>query len=152
VTLNNSLYSSDKSEWETPHELFDALNDEFQFILDPCCLVETAKCPLYYTPSVDGLKLPWFGNVFMNPPYGRTIKNWMKKAYESSQNGTLVVCLVPARVDTKWWHDYAMKAAEIRFTTRRLTFQNAGNKAPFPVAIVIFKQGTHVPILRVQQT
>ncbi len=75
----------------------------------------------------------------MNPPYGRKIKSWMKKAYEASRAGALVVCLVPARTDTAWWHDYAAKADEIRFIRGRLRFGAANHAAPFPSAVVIFR-------------
>jgi hypothetical protein len=73
----------------------------------------------------------------MNPPYGRAIKDWMAKAYDSSKNGAKVVCLVPARTDTAWWHDYAMKG-EITFLRGRLKFGNSKNSAPFPSALVVF--------------
>jgi site-specific DNA-methyltransferase (adenine-specific) len=81
---------------------------------------------------------PWFGRVFMNPPYGKTIGRWMRKAWEEAHRGALVVCLVPARVDTAWWHDYAARG-EVRFPRGRVTFANAPNPAPFPVAIVVFR-------------
>lgn len=89
----------------------------------------------------------WWGKVWMNPPYGRTIGQWMKKAYESATtspvdglpDADLVVCLVPARTDTAWWHDYAMKG-EIRFIRGRLKFGDAKHNAPFPSALVIFKR------------
>lgn len=138
--LNSSLYSSNKDDWETPRSLFDALNKEFNFTLDPCCTEKTAKCKNFFTKEDDGLKQEWYGRVFMNPPYGREISKWMKKAQEESQLGVIVVCLVPARTDTKWWHQYAMQSSEIRFLTRRLTFAGASNKATFPAAIVIFNQ------------
>lgn len=143
--LNSSLYSSNKADWETPQNLFDALNKEFNFTLDPCCTKETAKCKRYYTKEDDGLSQDWIGTVFMNPPYGREISEWMKKAKMESDKGAIVVCLVPARTDTKWWHTYAMKSSEIRLLTRRLTFSGASNKATFPAAIVIFNReaGVH---------
>ena len=132
-------YTSKSYEWETPQELFDELDNEFDLILDPCCTFENAKCVRYYTKKDDGLKQDWLWNTFMNPPYGREIGKWMKKAYEESFKGCLVVCLVPSRTDTKWWHDYAMKG-EIRFIKGRLKFGNAKNSAPFPSAIVIFRK------------
>jgi phage N-6-adenine-methyltransferase len=148
MSLNPSLYSSDEMSWETPSTLFNKLNDEFNFTLDPCCVKETAKCPLYYTPEIDGLKQPWFGSVFMNPPYGRTIKLWMAKAaHESSLRKSLVCCLVPVRSDSKWWHHYAMKSSEIRLLNRRLTFEGGNNKAPFPAALVIFNGVCRTPKL-----
>ena len=140
--LNDSLYSSEKMDWETPDYLFHALDYEFNFTLDPCSNGNNAKCKNYYTPEVDGLKQNWTGSVFMNPPYGRGLDQWMKKAYESSLEGTTVVCLVPARTDTRWWHNYAMKG-EIRFLSKRLTFKGANNKAPFPCAVIGFRPYGH---------
>ena len=149
--LNTSLFMSDKDDWETPKKLFCLLDNEFNFDLDPCCSKETAKCDLFYTKEDDGLEKEWKGNVFMNPPYGRQIVNWVKKAKEESEKGATVVCLVPARTDTRWWHNYCMKSAEVRFLTRRLTFEGAGNKATFPAAIVVFKPKRDQPVLKVQQ-
>lgn len=126
--------------WETPQDFFDKLNEEFNFTLDPCCVPATAKCDRYFTPVEDGLKQDWSNEtVYMNPPYGREIGKWMQKAYESCvMGGATVVCLVPSRTDTKWWHDYSMKG-EIRFIRGRLKFGNSKNSAPFPSAIVIFR-------------
>lgn len=148
--LNDSLFMSNKDDWETPKDLYRTLNDEFKFNLDPCCSEKTAKCSLFYTIKDDGLSKSWEGNVFMNPPYGRQIINWVKKAKEESNKGATVVCLVPARTDTKWWHNYCMKSAEIRFLTKRLTFEGANNKATFPAAIVVFKPEQNIPILKAQ--
>ena len=89
---------------------------------------------------IDGLTQEWFGNVWMNPPYGRDIKAWMKKAYEQSLYGAKVVCLVPARTDTSWWHEYAMKAREIRFIRGRLRFGNSKENAPFPSVVLVFSK------------
>jgi len=135
------FFSSAKDEWETPHDLFKALDDEFHFELDVCATPENAKCARYYTKDDNALEQEWRGRCFMNPPYGRRIKHWVKKAYESARdNGALVVCLLPARTDTAWWHDYCMKG-EIRFLRGRLKFLLNGaevHPAPFPSAIVIF--------------
>ena len=132
-------FSSVTPEWATPQYFFDELDAEFQFTLDPCCTTENHKCPRYFTAEVDGLLQPWSPErVFMNPPYGRTIGNWMRKAHFESQNGALVVCLVPARTDTAWWHNYAMRG-EVRFLRGRLKFGGHKNSAPFPSAIVIFR-------------
>jgi len=137
------MFSSKSSEWTTPQDLYDALNEEYGFTLDPCATHESAKCEKYYTLDEDGLNQDWTGNtVFMNPPYGREIKHWIKKAWESSKKGkTTVVCLIPARTDTKYWHDYCMKAHRIVFIKGRLKFGNQDSGAPFPSAIVIFKTG-----------
>jgi len=139
MSINKGLMTSKTHEWSTPQDLFDELDKEFYFTLDPCCTHENAKCEEHYTEEDNGLEMPWKRRrVFMNPPYGRQIGHWMKKALIESINGALVVCLVPARTDTAWWHDYAMKG-EIRFIRGRLKFGDAKNNAPFPSAIVIFK-------------
>jgi len=138
-------FSSSNNTWETPQKFFDRLDREFNFTLDPCASHEDAKCYRYYTEKENGLVQDWGGEcVFMNPPYGRDIKEWMKKAYEESKKpDTTVVCLVPSRTDTKWWHNYAMKAKQIRFVKGRLKFGDSKNAAPFPSAVVIFK---HEPV------
>ena len=134
------MSSSKDMTWATPKEWFEYLDLEFGFTLDPCCLHETAKCAKHYTPEEDGLAQSWQDErVFMNPPYGREIPKWMCKAYtEARDNGALVVCLVPARVDTEWWHRYASKG-EVRFPKGRIRFAGAEAGAPFPVAIVVFR-------------
>lgn len=124
--------------WETPNDFFDKYNAIFKFEIDVCALPENAKCEKYFTPEIDGLSQKWIGSCWMNPPYGKEISAWMKKAYESSLQGATVVCLVPSRTDTKWWHEYAMKG-EIEFIRGRLKFGGSKNSAPFPSAIVIFK-------------
>ena len=132
-------FSSQTVEWPTDQKVFDDLNTEFNFTLDPCCTKESAKCGRYFTKEDDGLSQSWDGHrVFMNPPYGREIGEWLKKAYISSQHGAVVVCLIPSRTDTKWWHDYVMKG-EIRFIKGRLKFGGHKNSAPFPSAIVVFR-------------
>lgn len=131
-------FSSDNQTWSTPQDFFDRLNAEFGFTLDVCALPDSAKCANYFTPEIDGLSQPWEGACWINPPYGREIGKWMKKAYEESLRGAVVVCLVPARTDTKWWHEYVMKAAEVRLVRGRLKFGNATASAPFPSAVVIF--------------
>lgn len=134
-------YSSKSNEWATPQNLFDELNDEFNFTLDPCATDENAKCSKYFTIEDDGLSKDWSNDVvFMNPPYGREIKKWIKKAYEESLNGATVVCLIPARTDTTYWHDFIFgKANDIRFLKGRLKFGNSKNSAPFPSAIVVYQ-------------
>lgn len=131
-------YSSATDEWETPQDFFDALDGEFGFGLDVCATPENAKCPRYYTREDDGLAREWRGVCWMNPPYGRAIGRWVRKAYESARDGATVVCLVPARTDTAWWHDYATRADEIRFVRGRLKFGGAKHNAPFPNAVLVF--------------
>ena len=131
-------FSSASDLWSTPQEFFDTLNAEFHFTVDVCATRENAKCSTFFTKQDDGLKQKWRGVVWMNPPYGREISQWMAKAYASLQEGATVVCLVPARTDTAWWHNYAVKG-EIRFIRGRLKFGGQTNSAPFPSAVVIFK-------------
>ena len=135
------MFSSKTNEWETPAEFYNSLEKRFQFTLDPCATPKTAKCTKYFTEEDDGLSQDWSGNtVFMNPPYGREIKKWIKKAYqESRKSGTTVVCLIPSRTDTKYWHEYCMKAHEVYFVKGRLKFGESKNSAPFPSAVVVFK-------------
>jgi len=134
-------FSSKSNEWTTPQNFYIKLNDEFNFTLDPCCTKESAKCKKYYTIEDDGLSQDWSNEiVFMNPPYGREISKWVKKAYQESLKGAIVVCLIPARTDTRYWWDFIFPYAEIRFIKGRLKFTNNGKSAPapFPSAIVIF--------------
>ena len=120
-------------------DFFNKLNTEFNFTLDPCATAENAKCSKFYTLEDDGLAQDWLNEiVFMNPPYGRQIKHWIKKAFDESLKGAIVVCLVPARTDTQYWHDYCMKADEVRFIKGRLKFSDK-DAAPFPSAVVVFK-------------
>ena len=133
--------SSATDEWATPQDFFDRLNAEFRFTLDVCALPHSAKCADYFTPETDGLAQEWRGVCWMNPPYGRAISRWMRKAFEASLAGATVVCLVPARTDTAWWHDFAMRG-EIRYVRGRLKFGNAKNSAPFPCAVVVFRPAT----------
>jgi len=131
-------FSSKTDEWATPQDVFDRLDAEFGFVLDVCATPENAKCPRYYTKRENGLLQKWEGVCWMNPPYGREIGQWVKKAYTSALEGATVVCLLPARTDTGWWHDYCMKG-EIRFVRGRLKFGDSKTNAPFPSAVVIFR-------------
>lgn len=161
--INEGLFSSNNDSWETPKGLFDKLNAEFNFELDVCATADNAKCKKYFTKELDGLKQEWEGVCWMNPPYGNPeypckmnckkkicekrgfhnrqyvpgIIDWMEKAYLSYLRGATVVCLVPARTDTEWWHNFAMKG-EIRLIKGRLHFGDGIGTAPFPSAIVIF--------------
>lgn len=121
-----------------PQDFFQKLDDEFHFELDVCSTHENAKCKTHFTEEDDGLSREWKGVCWMNPPYGRVIGSWIKKAYESSLDGATVVCLIPSRTDTSYWHDYVMKG-EIRFVRGRLKFGDGKGSAPFPSAIVIFR-------------
>ena len=139
----NVHFMSKTDQWSTPDDLFYKLCSEFNFTTDVCATIDNARCAKFYSPLQDGLKQKWEGVCFMNPPYGRKIGLWIKKAYESSRQGATVVCLIPSRTDTSWWHDYVVKG-EIRFIRGRLKFGGSNNSAPFPSAIVIFKGDKHV--------
>ena len=135
------MFSSKTGEWATPQEFFDKLNWRFgPFDLDPCADAVNAKCAKFYTMEDDGLSQSWEGhNSFINPPYGRGIDKWIKKAYEESRKeNTKVVMLIPSRTDTRYWHQYVMKADEIHFVKGRLKFGDSDNAAPFPSAVVVF--------------
>ena len=139
MAISEALYSSQTDMWETPQDLFDDLDREFHFDLDVCAIPENAKCKKFYTPEQDGLRQPWDGTCWCNPPYGREIGKWVRRALFASVSGYTVVMLLPARTDTKWFHDYIYKRAEIRFLKGRLKFGNSKNSAPFPSMIVIFR-------------
>lgn len=148
--MNAGMMTSTTDDWEIPQDFFAALNQEFGFELDVCATSENAKCEAYYTKEQDGLAQPWYkaaATCWMNPPYGRQIKQWMGKAYAESRRGVTVVCLVPARTDTAWWHEYAMRG-EIRFIRGRLKFGGTKNSAPFPSAVVIFRGLHPAPVWR----
>lgn len=138
--MNNELMFSSKTDlWSTPQDFFDRLNKVFRFQVDVCSNVDNAKCKKFFTEQDDGLKQEWIGVCWMNPPYGREIGAWIAKAHSSAKkNGATVVCLQPARTDTRWWHDYC-KDAEIHFVKGRLRFGGQSNPAPFPSAIVVFR-------------
>lgn len=131
------MFSSATCEWATPPELFLALDAEFGFTCDLCATADNAKCKEFYSPEQDGLAQEWTGVCWCNPPYGREIGKWVRKAAESR---CTVVMLLPARTDTKWFHDYIYGKAEIRFIKGRLKFGDAKNSAPFPSMVVIFKR------------
>jgi site-specific DNA-methyltransferase (adenine-specific) len=141
--MNIIHYSSNTNEWATPQDFFDILDNEFRFTLDPCATHKNHKCEKYYTIDDDGLAKSWLGEtVFMNPPYGRVIKHWVKKAHdEAKQNGATVVALIPARTDTRYWHEYIHNIADIRFLKGRLKFGDATTSAPFPSAVVVWGAG-----------
>ena len=139
--ITSGLMSSDRHDWETPQALFDKLNKIYNFTLDPCASDSNHKCDKYYTEETDGLKQSWKGEtVFCNPPYGRYIKEWVKKCYEESKHAT-VVMLIPARTDTSYFHDYIYHKADIEFLRGRLKFEIGGvpkKPAPFPSMLVYF--------------
>lgn len=134
------MFSSKTNEWSTPQDFYNQLNKEFKFDLDPCCTHENAKCETHFTELENGLLQNWGGySVFVNPPYGRGIKDWVKKAHdEAKKPNTKVVMLIPARTDTTYFHQYIYNKSEIRFIKGRLKFGDSKNSAPFPSMIVVF--------------
>ena len=137
--MNTQVMFSSKSDmWETPQDFFDKINKEFHFSCDVCAIPENAKCEKFFSPEIDGLKQEWAGCCWCNPPYGREIGKWVEKAYTASTLGATVVMLLPARTDTKWFHEYIYNKAEIRFIKGRLKFGNSKTAAPFPSMVVIF--------------
>lgn len=144
-----ALFTSKKKDYETPQDLFDALNEVFHFTTDVCATAENTKCANFYSPTEDGLVQTWTGNCWMNPPYGKMIiDKWVEKALASTKNGTTTVCLLPARTDPAWWHDYVSKATHIEMLKGRLRFGGGKNQAPFPSVIVVFAPaGTQLPLL-----
>lgn len=139
--MNKGLFTSNTDQWATPIDYFEEINKEFNFNLDPCADESNHKCEKYFTRETDGLSQNWGGyRVFCNPPYGREIGNWVRKAYETNKEaGNLIVMLLPARTDTRWFHDYIYGKAEIRFIKGRLKFGGSKNSAPFPSMLVIYK-------------
>ena len=135
------MFSSKTGEWATPEEFFEKLDWRFgPFDLDPCADPTNAKCANFFTEAENGLTKNWEGfTSFINPPYGRGFDKWIQKSYEESRKeDTRVVMLIPARTDTKYWHNYVMKADEVYFVKGRLKFGDSDNSAPFPSAVVVF--------------
>lgn len=136
------MFSSKTDLWETPQEFFDKLDAEFHFTIDVCALPENAKCDKFYTPEQNGLAQSWNGVCWCNPPYGRRIGEWVRHAWQASAAGNTVVMLVPARTDTRWFHEYiyGKERVEVRFVKGRLKFGGCKNSAPFPNMVVIFRK------------
>lgn len=141
---NNSRYRGSGRHWATPPDLFQKLDSEFRFTLDPCATIKTAKCSRFFTEQEDGLSKDWEGDrVFMNPPYGAEIRPWIRKARESADKGALVVGLVPAETDSDWWHDHIVDRAEIRYIRGRIRFLVYGDDglvmwaSPFRPSVVV---------------
>jgi phage N-6-adenine-methyltransferase len=152
------LMSSDSTEWETPRPFFKRLDEVFHFTLDPCCRPDSALCETWYSKAHNGLVQDWAGHsVFMNPPYGRKLTaQWVEKAYREAQKpGTIVVALIPARTDTKWWHAFVMHAKEVRLVEGRIKFCTKGvphkSGAPFPSAVVVFDGYAAAPVFSTMQ-
>lgn len=132
----NAMFSSKTDLWSTPQEFFNKYNDIYHFDVDVCAIPENAKCKKFYTPEMDGLKQEWTGVCWCNPPYGRQIGKWVEKAVKSFAT---VVMLLPARTDTKWFHDFVLPYGKIEFIKGRLKFGGGTTSAPFPSMVVIFE-------------
>lgn len=140
MNMTKGLTSTGNIVAETPKYLFDKISSIFNFSLDVCALPENAKCENYYTPKDDGLSKPWMGGVWCNPPYGREISSWVKKAYEESQKeyNSFVLMLLPARTDTKWWWDWVQGKATLFFIKGRVKFGDHNVGAPFPSVLALY--------------
>lgn len=133
------MFSSKTDQWETPQDFFNKLNEEFHFDLDPCADAFNHKCDRYFTEVQNGIMQDWTGaRVFCNPPYGREIGRWVEKC--ATGKAEIAVMLIPARTDTKWFHDYIYGKAEVRFIRGRLKFGDSRNSAPFPSMVVVFRR------------
>lgn len=142
------MFTAKQSNWATPHYIYSFLDRIFYFEHDLCADDSNAKSDSFITKRTDAFSVEWNGSCFMNPPYGKQIKNWVRKAYlEGSREGNTIVCLIPSRTDSSWWHDYVMKSAEIWFIRKRIKFQGAKYNAPFPSCVVIFN-GNEGPIVK----
>jgi len=135
------MFSSDTDLWSTPKYFFDELDNEFNFTLDVCANSDNAKCSKYFDKEMNGLEKDWTGNVWCNPPYGREIVKWVKKASEEIEKDycNKIVMLVPSRTDTNWWHQYVINE-KVRFIKGRLKFGGHSNSAPFPSAVIIYER------------
>jgi len=137
--------SSISHSWQTPQHLLNSLYQVFSIDLDPCSPTRNKRTApvcskMYYTQDDDGLALPWFGTVFLNPPYGNNLKLWIEKAKKEVETGNAetAIALIPARTDTLWWHNYIASYAHIIFLKGRLRFGNSKQSAPFPSALIIW--------------
>lgn len=141
--MNTGLYSSNTDQWATPQALFDRLDRQYgPFDLDVCATPDNTKCEHYFTEDEDGLQQAWTGRCWCNPPYGRSIGKWVHKAHSASLQGSTVVCLLPARTDTRWWQDYCLPYGEITYLRGRVRFGSGSGSAPFPSAVVVFRPQT----------
>lgn len=141
-----ALFTARRDDWETPPDLFARLDAEFGFTLDAAATPKNAKCARYFTRDDDALRQDWGREVvWLNPPYGREIARWVRRAWVAARYGATVVCLVPARTDAGWWHDDAMDG-EVRFLRGRIRFVGAPYNAPFPSAVVVFRPPGAAPV------
>lgn len=155
MVLNKSLFSSNNDDWETPNTLFNSIDRQYHFVADLAASPKNAKCKQFFAKSDNALLQDWSqysGSKWLNPPYGRQIGKWVKKAYESSkENSDPIVMLLPARTDTRYWHDYIFGKASVEFIKGRIKFEHDGasiGTAPFPSAIIVYnsKSGCHIGV------
>src|SRR5688500_1526342 len=136
-------FSSATDQWATPQAFYDEQHAIYRFTLDVCADASNAKCPRYFTKEINGLAQSWAGaRCWMNPPYGREIGHWVRKAAHevmfAEERAELVVCLLPARTDTKWFHEWCLPLGKVTFLKGRLKFGDAKASAPFPSMLVVF--------------
>lgn len=138
--MNKALFATNRQDWGTPKTFFDLLDQEFHFTIDICASEDNAKCPRYFTIEDDSLSFTWPANetIYCNPPYGREVGKWLEKGWEARGNGSTVVFLLPARTDTKWFHEW-VSLGEVRFLQGRIIFEGAAAGAPFPSLLLIFR-------------
>ena len=150
TAINQGVFSSNKQDWATPQSFVDLVSAHFRipFDIDVCAEALTTKCPIYFDKTQNALSLPWNGNCWMNPPYGSELPTWLEYAYEQSQTtGATVVCLVPARTDTRWFHEYACKGS-IVFLEGRIPFEQQGKiqgSPAFPSMLVFYNYTPTLP-------
>jgi len=146
--MDKALFASGNTEWETPQDFFDILNKVCNFDIDVCATAKNAKCKNYFNKEQDGLSKEWHGTAWCNPPYGRDVEKWVKKAVdECHKNHTRVVMLLPARTDTNWIHKHVFGTAKVIFLKGRLKFGNCVNTAPFPSMLALY--GCHDEMVKV---
>lgn len=135
----DTRFKSNTVEWATPDDVFQPLDNEFGFTLDVASTHENAKCEQHFTQEDDGLSQQWDGVCWMNPPYGKDVPKWLKKALDESSRGVTTVCLIPARTNTKWFHELCLNKAEVRFVKGRPKFGDSNHGLPLPLAVVIYR-------------
>lgn len=139
--IGKNYFKSNSEEYETPPEIFEPLQKEFDLQLDVCATKENTKCDLFFTKEEDGLTKEWDRSFWMNPPFGRNLKKWVQKAYEESQKGVIGVLLLPVRSNTIWWHKYIIDTkAEVRFLKGEIKFVGYERGLWLPFAIIIFNK------------
>ncbi|MFY7908427.1 MAG: DNA N-6-adenine-methyltransferase [Emticicia sp.] len=135
-----AFFSHKNTVWSTPQGFFDELDKKYNFTTDVCATSENTKCAIFFSPETDGLQQEWTGTCWMNPPYGKEISSWVKKAHlEVSTGKCKVIALLPARTDTKWFHELILGKYKVEFIKGRLKFSDSKNSAPFPSMLVIFE-------------